>query len=274
MIVTHGNAHLAVETIGEGPPDVLLLHAGVTDQRSWQPVVERLVDRPDGAGGGARCVSFDRRGFGETTYEPEEGWSPVADAVAVLDTVGVERAVVIGGSMGGGTAIDLALAHPDRVAALVLIGSAVSGAPALTDLDDETRRLDEAADAADEQDDQAEVNRIEATLWLDGPLHPGRVTGPVRDLFLEMNGRALVAPTPGDPAQPEPAWDRLGRIGCPTLVLVGEHDLRHIRAHARRLASEIPDARLVDLPGVAHLPQLEGDEQTLAEITRFLSAQR
>lgn len=263
MMTPHGSARLATEIAGSGPPDVLLLHAGVTDQRSWRPLVDRLADD-------ARCVSFDRRGYGRTEYEPEDGWSPVGDAVAVLDVAGVDRAVVVGASMGGGTAIDLALAHPERVSALVLIGSAVSGAPAPTDLDDEVRTLDQAGDAAVERNDLDELNRIEATLWLDGPARPGRVTGAARELFLEMNGRALAAVEPGEPADPEPAWDRLGDIAVPTLVLVGEHDLRHVRENARRVVDQLPAARLVELPGVAHLPHLEGDAQTMAEITRFV----
>ena len=69
------------------------------------------------------------RGYGETTYEREDGWSPVADAKAVIDAAGLERPLVVACSMGGQTAIDLTLAHPERVAALALIGTAIRGAP-------------------------------------------------------------------------------------------------------------------------------------------------
>lgn len=95
------------------------------------------------------------RGFGETTYEREDGWSPVTDALAVLDAAGFEQPVVIACSMGGQTAIDLALAHPDRVAGLVLIGAAVRGAPYPDIEEGPTAELNariESADAAGEGD--------------------------------------------------------------------------------------------------------------------------
>src|SRR6478672_13047279 len=106
MEISSGSAVLAAESVGDGP-DVLLVHAGVTDQRSWASVVERLPDR--------RCLTYDARGYGRTTYEPEDGWSSVGDAVAVLDAYDVAQAVVIGSSMGGRTSIDLTLLHPERV---------------------------------------------------------------------------------------------------------------------------------------------------------------
>ena len=106
MFATSGRAQLAYECSGaEDGADVLLIHAGVNDRRSWHHVVDRLSGRH-------RCLAYDMRGYGETTYECEDGWSPVADALAVLDATGVERAVVVACSMGGQAAIDLALAHP------------------------------------------------------------------------------------------------------------------------------------------------------------------
>ena len=216
MEITSGSAVLAAESVGSGP-DVLLVHAGVTDQRSWTRVVERLP--------GHRCLTYDARGYGRTTYEPEDGWSKVTDAVAVLDAYDVARAVVVGASMGGKTSIDLALLHPDRVRALVLIGPAISGAPDV-EVEDGVRPLEAALVAADEAGDVDELNRVEAHIWLDGPLVPeGRVGGATRALFLEMNGRALAAPDPGDDESGVLAWDRLAEITVPTLILVGEHDL-------------------------------------------------
>ncbi len=150
-----GSAQLALDVCGAGPP-VLLLHAGVTDRRSWGP----LVDALDGS---ARTLAYDRRGFGTTTYEPEPH-SQLDDACAVLDAAGVDRAVLVGASNGGKHAIDLALHRPERVAALVLIGTAVRGAvevpedgfpPAVQD-------LVAAYEAAEEGEDLEELNRIEA----------------------------------------------------------------------------------------------------------------
>ena len=262
MEITSGKAVLAAESHGVGEPTVLLIHAGVTDQRSWAQVVDRLPDH--------RCLTYDTRGFGRTTYQPEDGWSSVDDAVAVLDAFDVGSAVVIGCSMGGGAALDLALSHPERVSALVLIGSAVSGAPEL-ELEPGLEDLEKRYDAAYEADDHDTLNALEAEIWLDGPFHPGRVTGEVRDLFLDMNRIALDAPDPGERRDDLDAWQGAAAVGVPTLVMVGEYDLDHTQGSAVHLAATIPGARLVELPGVAHLPHLEADEKTLAEITAFVA---
>jgi pimeloyl-ACP methyl ester carboxylesterase len=263
MEITSGSAVLAAESTGSGP-DVLLVHAGVTDQRSWAHVVDALS--------GHRCLTYGARGYGRTTYQREDGWSPAGDAVAVLDAYDVDRAVVVGSSMGGRTSIDLALSHPERVRALVLIGPAVSGAPEPT-YEPEVLALDETWEAAEAAGDLDAVNEIEARVWLDGPTAPeGRVTGAPRDLFLQMNRRALAADETGEQSAEVSAWDRLAEIGVPTLLLVGEHDLRYIHENCAHAARTIPGARLVELPGVAHLPHLENDERTIAEIAAFVAA--
>ena len=90
-----------------------------------------------------------------------------------------DKAVVVAASMGGGTAGDLVVARPDRVKALVLIGSSLSGAPYPDLTDSQTVELDARIDAADDAEDWDEVNRLEAWMWLDGPTsQEGRVSGP------------------------------------------------------------------------------------------------
>ena len=264
VYATSGKAQLAYECVGNATgTHVLLIHAGVTDRRSWHRVVERLVARH-------RCIGYDARGYGDTRYEPEDGWSPVGDAVAVLDAAGCARACVVACSAGGQTGIDLALARPERVAALLLIGTGVRGAPATDDLPAATAELVQRIDAAESSGDLDLVNQLEAWLWLDGPSAPqGRVGGNARELFLEMNGRALHATDPGEPAEIEPAWPRLHQLACPTLVMVGALDHERIQSIDSTIASMIPGAAFLKLDGVAHLPHLEGDPVTLEHIDRF-----
>lgn len=263
MFATSGHAQLAYDSVGDGP-GVFLIHAGVNDRRSWRHVVERLSR-------GHRCVAYDTRGFGETVYAREDGWSPVTDAVAVLDAASLERPVVVACSMGGQTAIDLTLAHPDSVARLVLIGAAIRGAPYPDLTEGPTAELGTRIEAAEESGDLDELGRLEAWMWLDGPsAEEGRVGGAVRELFLDMNGRALHAEDPGDQAELPPAWPRLGEIAVPTLVLIGRLDAEDILVVDEQAAALIPGARLKDLEGVAHVPHLENDPATLDEIAAFV----
>lgn len=271
MQVTSGQATLAVEVVGPtqstAGPDVLLLHAGVTDRRSWRQVAEQLSVT-------SRCISFDARGFGDTTYAPEPGWSPVDDAVSVLDAVGADRAVVVGSSSGGQVAVDLALARPDRLAGLVLIAPAVRGAPYPPPTEREMS-LEEEAERAQEAGDLDIANGLEAQLWLDGPTSAeGRVGGRARELFLDMNGRALRSADPGPSADRDAAWPRLGEVGVPSLVLVGDLDVSDLRAIGRQLAAALPDAEFAELPGIAHLPQLEAPEALASAMGDFLDRSR
>jgi pimeloyl-ACP methyl ester carboxylesterase len=267
VFAASGRAQLAYDVTGaDGGADVLLIHAGVNDRRSWRHVVERLAARH-------RCVAYDMRGYGDTTYEPEDGWSPVADALAVLDAAGVERAAVVACSMGGQAAIDLTLAHPDRVAGLTLIGTAVRGAPYPELTEGPTAELNARIEPAYDAGDFDEVNRLDAWMWLDGPSsEEGRVSGPARELFLDMNGRALRAAEPGEQADLSPAWPRLGEIAVPTLVMIGRLDAEEILAIDAQLPELIPGARLRWLEGVAHVPHLEGDPATLDEVAAFVDA--
>jgi pimeloyl-ACP methyl ester carboxylesterase len=267
MRAPSGRAQLAFDqTNADARPRALLLHAGVTDRRSWTPLVAAL-------GSSVATIAFDRRAYGETTYVPEPH-SDVDDAIAVLDAAGAaEPVAVIGASMGGRLALDLALAHPERVGVLVLIGSAVRGEPA-TGFPGPTadeQRLEAAMQAAGEDADA--VNRLEAHYWLDGPSAPeGRVGGATRELFLEMNAINIAAQPPGEERELPSAWDRLGEIAVPVLVLVGDLDEGPTRWLSAQLAQRIPGADLETLAGTAHLPHMEGHARCLAAIAGFLAA--
>lgn len=265
MRALSGSAQLVYDVTGTGSTDVLLMHAGVTDRRSWRTVAADLSDR-------YRCITYDARQFGETSYDPEPGWTPAKDALAVLDAAGTERAVVVACSMGGATALELALTNPDRVSALALIGSAVRGAPYPEVTDEPAASLIAQAEAAEQSADWDAVNELEARIWLDGPDAPGRVGAELRELFLDMNGRALRAADAGEMGERVDAWSRLDELTMPVLVMVGSLDLSAMRAVSELLADRLPQARLVRLDGVAHLPYFEGDPVCRREIADFVAA--
>lgn len=260
-------ATLAAEAGGDGPP-VLLLHAGVADRRVWRPLAPHLAEDH-------RLISYDRRGFGDTTASAAD-FDPVADLLAVLDAFDVERATLVGNSMGGTLAIDATLAHPDRVDALVVMAPGWSGGP----YDQFEQDMDDVVEmfvrikAADDVGDLDEVNRLECHIWLDGPrADEGRVTGDARDLFLAMNGRALeLQGSVGAEASYPDAWEHLPSIGIPSAVVQGSLD-EPGSAEIGEAAATHMNASFVVLDGVAHLPSLEVPERT-ASVIRDVVARR
>jgi pimeloyl-ACP methyl ester carboxylesterase len=215
-----------------------------------------------------RVVAPDLRGFGETAL-PDGPFVYAADAAALLDALGIERAHVVGVSLGGHVGLDLALARPELVDRLVLVGAGIDGwrhDPALV------ASWDEEA-AAFERGDLDEVAWINVRTWLDGPTRgEADVPKALRRRVFEMQRAALDHENPAA----EGGWltpsrrQRLGDVVQPTLVLVGELDQRDFRRIARLLADEIPGAQLHELPGVAHLPPLERPEAFARVLLGFL----
>lgn len=258
-LVGSGRAQLACTSRGAGPA-VVFLHSGVTDQRSWTSSVP-----------GWRSILWDRRGFGQTTSEPEPH-SPVDDLFAVLDAIGVREAVLVGNSQGGRIAIDAALAHPERVRGLMLVASAVSGSPE-PEIPPGVQPLVAAFEAAEAAKDIDAMNALEARCWLDGALAPeGRVRGPARELLLQMNRQILTAPPVGEERPAPPAWPNLHRIAVPVRVIVGTLDLPHIVRNGEHVARTVQNGELLVWNDVAHLPSLEVPERLEAEIESFLAS--
>ena len=250
IAVGRGNARLLGERWPGPGPVTVLLHAGVADSRSWQEVVPGLAGR-------ATVVTYDRRGFGRSAPSPGP-FTHLDDLIAVLDQAGADQAWLVGSSAGGGIALDAALTAPERVAGLVLLAPAVSGAPD-PDLDPVTQRLADMIDQAAQAGDLAEVNRLETWIWLDGPAAPeGRVNGPARSLALDMNAICLRNGVPeGAGNAGLDAWAALADIDVPALVCCGGRDLPALISRGQELAGRLPRGGYTELAGLAHLPYLE-----------------
>lgn len=257
-------ATIVGERHGDSGPALVALHAGVADRRAWRPVAERLA-------GTATVIAYDRRGFGDTVAPPEDH-SHVEDLAAVITAQAEAEPVwLLGSSQGGRIALDFTLVNPGRVVGLVLVSPAITGAPE-PDLSPAELAVAEALDAAEEDEDVDAVNRIEAHVWLDGAgSAEGRVGDPARALFLDMNGRALAAPDPGEADEPHDAMERLAEIEVPALVIWGDLDLTGVCARSAWLADELPTGRAVVVPGTAHLPYLERPDEFAALVVDVIS---
>ena len=260
---------------GQGAPAVVLLHGFAASSESWRELVPALSREH-------AVVAYDRPGFGLTERpEPEavDGPNPygreaqVPLLMGLMDAMGIERAVLVGHSAGGGVALAAALAHPERVSGLVLVDAAIyreGGAPPwLLPLLGTTlvRRMGQrllrglVAKLGE---------RIAARAWHD----PSKLTPELRAAYerpFQVEGwdRALwhvVAAT-----KPQRLAERLGELAVPTLVVTGDHD-RVIRpADSRRLARELPGARLVVIEAAGHVPHEEQPGAVLAAVRGFLA---
>jgi len=263
FVVTRGATRLFGERWGEAETCVVLLHAGVADRRSWHGVAARLADR-------VQVIAYDFRGFGES--EPGNGeFSHLEDLAAVLDHMGPAPVYLVGSSLGGGVALDLALRSAERVAALVLFAPAISGAPE-PELDPTTKRFDELLGRAARSGDWAETIRLSLWLWLDGAREPeGRVPEPARQLARDMIGDIeRHGLSEGRGASGLDTWSRLEEIQVPALVACGDRDLPFLINRTQELASRLPQGSHVVLPETAHLPYLEQPDAVADVVRRFL----
>jgi len=242
--------------------DVLLLHAGVADSRMWEPQRAPLEAT------GHRVLAPDLRGFGTRQLEPG-AFSHVDDVATLLG----DPAVVVGNSLGGRVAIELALERPGLVGRLVLVAPGLPG----WEWSEETRAgWREEAEALD-RGDIDEAVEANVRLWVDGLYRlPSEVDPAVRALAAEMIRRSFELQLPyldvADERELEPpAFARLEDVRCPTLVLVGELDVPDMRALAENVVTRIPGARLELIADAAHLPSLERPDEFNRLLLGFLA---
>ena len=248
---------LAVHDFGSGSA-IILLHASIVDAWAWEPLTPYLLDA------GYRVVAFDRRGSGASVTE-DVAFSNRADVIAVLDALGIGRACLVGNSIGGMVAIDTAIEFPERIVALVAIGAGLAGY--WVDPTPEEAALYEEMDRLEGHGEPEEVADLDVRTWVDGLGQPNdRVPAEIRELVREMDLEAIRArrdpsrpmgrPIPLDP----PAGRQLARLSMPILAIAGALDASDVAAVARHLEEQVPTARALIMPDVAHLIGLEAPE--------------
>ena len=253
--VDHEGERIYAESVGSGPA-LVLTHGLGGNHAVWYHQVAAFA-------GGYRVVTWDQRGFGGSTRStgalgPEPA---VGDLRAVLDHLEIDRAHVVGQSMGGWVAMGFALRHPDRVASLVLTDT-----PAGV-LTDEVR---------------AAATEARSRLRLDGGFgfHPALgdrfcATHPAEAMLYELIGGF------GDKAPDAELiqllascrWpeDEVRRLAVPTLLLCGEDDPMAPPDAVRAVASLLPDARVAIIPGGGHSPYFEDPAAWNAVVGGFLA---
>jgi pimeloyl-ACP methyl ester carboxylesterase len=235
-------------TAGDGPA-LLLLHAGICDGRMWDDHISEFARTH-------RVIVPDFRGFGQTKMVAGS-FAHRHDLRALMDHLGVGRAILVGASMSGQTTLDFVLDNPSRVEALILVGSALSG---YRFADAGTRAAWKASDAALEAGRLDEAAEIEMQTWLAGPRRSlDQIDPSLRARVRDMLIRSYATPPDLGEEQPldPPAAGRLGEVHAPTLIIVGDEDQPDVVAVAGLLDAGIAGARKVIMHGVAHLPNME-----------------
>ncbi len=237
---------------GDGPT-VLLLHLGVGDSTAYDDIWPGLTAR-------ARGIRFDYRAYGRSPAATET-WTIVGDALAVLDHLGVERAHLVGNSMGGGAALDLAVLHPERVASLVLLGPGVNGYPWPDDDEAESAEFERLVATHDEDG----LVEFMLRIWAASGREP-RIVDLCRSAVCAMaNDKEFEQDT-------EPTYDRLGEISVPTVMVIGEIDAPDLVAADHAAAARIPGCRTVVLPRVDHYLSIREPEWVLRLVLEQLGA--
>jgi pimeloyl-ACP methyl ester carboxylesterase len=234
---------------GNGPA-VVLVHAGIADSRMWEPQLRSFSPSHT-------VVRLDLPGFGNSPIET----NPISYRGSVeeaLDAAGVERAAVVGTSLGGMVALDFALDSPARVSALVLVGSGIDD----HDWAGEMEAFDAAEEAALARGDLDAAIEVNLDFWVAGPRRKLDDVDPkILELASEMQRQAFAQSQGHDDLRAvrldPPASQRLADVGVPTLVVTGDEDVEDIRVMGDRLARDIPGAERATIAGAAHLPNLE-----------------
>lgn len=259
--VPAGDISIHYDIRGEGEP-LLLINGFGSSSATWRP--EFL----DGLARSFRLIAFDNRGTGQTD-QPDAPYSLAMmadDAAGLLDALGIGRAHVMGLSMGGMIAQELALRHPEKIAGLVL-GCTNCGGRASVQAGEETLNLLMIPEGMD-------PHEAARRAW--PASYTPEFIAANRDLLEEAFARAIVHPTPlyARTRQMEAirAWgtfDRLDQITAPTLVVTGDRDALVPPRNSEILRERIGGSRLVTIAGAAHNFASSHPAEAVGAITEF-----
>jgi pimeloyl-ACP methyl ester carboxylesterase/putative sterol carrier protein len=269
VTVDAAGLELSTFAFGQGPP-VVLLHGLAATKLSYLPLLPALAER-------YRVIVPDLPGHGESS-KPRSRYTPgyFARVIrAVLDRLDIDQASVMGNSMGGRIALEVATAFPSRVSSLILLDPAAAGLPfplyaRLLGV------LPTGVGAVPVPWRKGIVVAAIRQMFADPDRLPKAAYLAAADEFIRIyrKGRARVALLSAMRGliadDPEAFWHRAARIEVPTLIVWGRKDRIVPVSLGHRLANAIPDAELVVLPEVGHVPQFEQPEETRRLVLGFL----
>ena len=251
---------LPYEITGSGEP-LVLIHGWAVHLGFWDTDVDALARR-------YTVIRYDRRGFGAATGKPDLTADP-ADLKALLDELGIARAHVMGHSQGTNVALTFAVRYPEMVDGLILFGP---GAPPGFGVPEgpEAPPFGEWIGAARASGIDALKDALTAWAGAQFGDQPDEMMRRSRELLEPYTGADLLDPNPPLNLVAPARIDELRLVGAPTLLLVGEHEMPHLRLVADALAYGIPGAQEVVIVGGGHTVNWAEPERFAAEVLRFL----
>lgn len=240
-------------------PALVMLHGFALDARMWRRQVDALADDH-------RILLVDLPGFGPQARDLGEV-EPAKEVARAMDATKLARAHLVASSFGAAIALDVALAYPERVASLVLVGPLLLGSR--TNIESWQRCVALANDGD---------RTTAAEVWLDDPLFDSLrrdedLFEEVRQIVLDYNGSHWTGKVTSAWLETDPA-PRLGQVAVPTLVVSGAEDQPSFAAMAEAYAKAIPNARREIVPGAGHLVSLEAPKAFNALLRSFFADQR
>lgn len=261
--VTNEGVSLYYSDEGDGIP-VVLLHGHTLDHRVFDWLVGDLK------AAGLRLVRPDLRGHGRS-HRPDSGYHWVhhaSDVIAILDDAKVDRAAVVGYSLGGGIGLEMALESPDRVDRLVLLSPVLPDRPWEPEFMDNLKAVARAVRSDG-------VTAAMMGPWMSSPLWSGaldpKVQRKLEEILRDFPGADYLASERDRVDRDWTVPERLNEIEAPTLVIVGEREMAGFRAFSNEIAGGIPGARLDVLEDQGHLHPLEAPEVVAAMVVDHLT---
>jgi 3-oxoadipate enol-lactonase len=259
--VGHNGARIHWDSLGQGEPVVLVMGLGCSSAM-WFRVAPQLAKHH-------RVILLDNRGSGQTHvahYVVHRVQHMADDIAAVLDAAGEFDAHIVGFSMGGMIAQQLALDHPRRVRSLALLGTH-SGGPWATQAEPQVRRL----------------LFDKATMSAEDSLHAMRPYTYARDTPDALFDEDALVRLANQPSARDyqaqlhaligwSVYQHLPRLQCPTLVMHGLQDELIPPANARRTAERVPGAQLIELPDASHWLTTDQNAKVLAALRQHIDS--
>ncbi len=252
-----GGSKIYYEEAGEGSATMVLLHDGLLGSESWNGVWDKLAAK-------YHVIRYDRRGYGRS--EPaKRAFSPSDDLAKLLTHLKAQPAVIAGSSSGGALAIDFAIAHPEMVNGLFLIGPVLHGMPYTEYFLARARGNGEPFEKSG--DIKAAIKNWSEDRFLIAHGHD-QARKKFYDALLASSQNLKYDPQFEEKLSP-PASQRLAEIKAPTLILAGESDIADVHAHCGAINAGIRDSQRVVVKDAGHLVQLDCPDEVVRQLTVF-----